>query len=390
MRRVFFFLGATVVVAGLAAAGWWYFGAAEGRSPAYATAPAGRGDLERSVTALGTLKPLSYVDVGAQVSGQLEVIHVQPGDVVQQNQLLAEIDPTVYLARVDADRADLLNLGAQVAQTQAQLKLNQAQYGRQAELLKANATSRDAYESARAAVDVAKGQIAALQAQIQKVQSTLNGDQANLGYTQIRAPMAGTVMSLTARQGQTLNANQSAPIILQIADLATMTVWTQVSEADVGKLTVGMPAYFTTLGHPERKWTGKLRQILPTPEIINNVVLYDALFDVANPDLQLMPQMTAQVFFILDRAENAVIVPVSALRPARGGKSDSDRTVLVMTAGGVEHRTVKVGIQDRVNAQILSGIEPGEQVVIGESQGEGAARASSGGAQRSGGMPFRL
>src|SRR5689334_3752916 len=124
MRRIFYVLGAAAVVAGLAGAGWWYFGAAEGRAPAYATAPATRGDLERTVTALGTLKPLSYVDVGAQVSGQLEKIHVQPGDVVQQGQLLAEIDPTVYLARVDADRADLLNLQAQVAETQAQLTLN--------------------------------------------------------------------------------------------------------------------------------------------------------------------------------------------------------------------------------------------------------------------------
>jgi macrolide-specific efflux system membrane fusion protein len=388
MRRFFFLLGAAVVVAGLAGAGWWYFRGAEGGRPAYATAPAKRGDLERTVTALGTLKPLSYVDVGAQVSGQLEKIYVQPGDVVKQGQLLAEIDPTVYLARVDADRADLLNLQAQVAQTQAQLTLNQAQYGRQSELVRANATSKDAYDSSRAAVEVAKAQIQALQAQIQKVQSTLNGDQANLGYTQIRAPMAGTVMSLTARQGQTLNANQSAPIILQIADLATMTVWTQVSEADVSKLTIGMPAYFTTLGHADRRWTGTLRQILPTPEIINNVVLYDALFDVANPDLLLMPQMTAQVFFVLDRVEGGVIVPVAALRPARG-KGEGDGVVLVRTAAGVERRAVTIGVQNRVSAQILSGVEPGEEVVVGEAQAGQAGAARPSGGQRPAGSPVR-
>jgi macrolide-specific efflux system membrane fusion protein len=371
MRRSFFLIGAVVVVLGLAAA-WWYLEAQPGAAPAYATAPAERGALERTVTSLGTLKPLEYVDVGTQVSGQVDRILVEAGETVQEGQLLAEIDPTVFLARVDADRADLLNLQAQLAETRAQLNLSVAQYGRQGELLKARATSKDAYESSRAAVEVARAQIAALEAQIQKAQSTLAADEANLGYTQIRAPMSGTVMSLTARQGQTLNANQSAPIVLQIANLATMTVWTQVSEADVGKLTVGMPAYFTTLGYPGRRWEGKLRQILPTPEVVNNVVLYNALFDVANPDRLLMPQMTAQVFFVLDRVADATIVPVSALRP-EGTGDESQRLVWVMKDGSIDKRPVTVGIQNRVNVQILSGVEPGEEVVIGEAEGEPAS-----------------
>jgi macrolide-specific efflux system membrane fusion protein len=308
------------------------------------------------------------------VSGQLDKIHVQPGDVVEEGQLLAEIDPTVYLARVDADRADLLNLQAQLAQSQAQLALAEAQFARQAALLKVRATSKDAYDSGRAAVAIGKAQIAALQAQIQKAHSTLDADQANLGYTQIRAPMSGTVMSLTARQGQTLNANQSAPIILQIADLETMTVWTQVSEADVAKLRLGMDVYFTTLGHPDRRWTGKLRQILPTPDVVNNVVLYNALFDASNADRLLMPQMTAQVFFIVASAKDALIVPAAALRP--GGKGE--REVLVVKGGKAERRTVTVGIQNRVSAEILAGLQPGEQVVVGERT-EGAAAGRAGG-----------
>ncbi|MBX6321263.1 MAG: efflux RND transporter periplasmic adaptor subunit [Rhodospirillaceae bacterium] len=386
MRRLLLLAAIVAAALGLGAGVWWYVAARPGGAPTYVTVPAERGDIERTVTALGTLKPLQYVDVGAQVSGQLEKIHVNPGDVVQKGQLLAEIDPTVFLARVDADRADLLNLQAQLAQTQAQLGLNEAQFRRQAELLKVRATSQDAYESSRAAVEIAKAQIAALRAQIQKVQSTLAADQANLGYTQIRAPMDGTIMSLSARQGQTLNANQSAPIILQIADLSTMTVWTQVSEADVGKLAVGMDAYFTTLGHPGRRWTGRLRQILPTPEVVNNVVLYDALFDVANPDRLLMPQMTAQVFFVLERASDAVIVPVAALRPAQG-QTGAERTVWVKTASGaIERRRVRIGIQNRVSVQILSGLEPGDQVVVGEAGGA-EARAPAGG--RGLGLPFR-
>jgi macrolide-specific efflux system membrane fusion protein len=322
------------------------------------------------------VEPLEYVDVGAQVSGQIDRLLVEAGAMVEANQLLAEIDPTVYLARVDADRANLAGLEAQLAERQAQLKLARAQYARQAALLKANATSRESYDSAAAAVDVAAAQIAALKAEIAQAQSTLDADEANLGYTQIRAPMAGTVMSITARQGQTINANQQAPTILQIADLQTMTVWTQVSEADVSKLAVGMDAYFTTLGQPDRRWEGTLRQILPTPEIVNNVVLFNALFDVANPDGALMPQMTAQVFFVLDRVEDAVLVPVAALRPARRGGQGADRgkgTVQVVTERGVEDRPVTVGIQNRVSAVIVEGIEPGEEVVVGQAESEAAS-----------------
>jgi membrane fusion protein, macrolide-specific efflux system len=128
--------------------------------------------------------------------------------------------------------------------------------------------------------------------------------------------MSGTVVSQSAKQGQTLNANQQAPIIVRIADLSIMTVDAQVSEADVSRLRLGMEVYFTTLGAQERRWYGKLRQINPTPQVVNNVVLYDALFDVPNPNQELMTQMTAQVFFVVTNVKDVVLVPVAALRPA--------------------------------------------------------------------------
>src|SRR5688500_17456296 len=137
--------------------------------------------------------------------------------------------------------------------------------------------------------------------------------------------MAGTVVTQAAKQGQTLNANQSAPIVLRIADLSTMTVQTQVSEADVSRLSVGMPVYFTTLGDQRKRWYGKLRQINPTPEVVNNVVLYNALFDVENPDRALMTQMTAQVFFVVAQAKDAVLVPVGALRPVGAATGERRR-----------------------------------------------------------------
>ena len=250
---------------------------------ALVTAVATRGNLEDTVTATGTLQPKDFVDVGTQVSGQVKKLLVDIGAIVKKGQLLAEIDPSVYQAKVDGDRAQLLNQRAQLADKQAQLVLAQLQSKRQQNLDRENATTADAVQSAEAGEQSAAAQVKAIMAQIQQTESTLRGDEANLGYTKIYAPIAGTVVSQAAKLGQTLNANQQAPIVMRIADLSTMTVQAQVSEADVPKLRVGMDVYFTTLGGDNRRYYGKLRQIPPTPTVVNNVVLYDALFDVEKP-----------------------------------------------------------------------------------------------------------
>ena len=374
-------IAVTVAVLLIVAGTVWQLRGANGvASGQYATVPVERGDIEDSTTAVGTLQPLEYVDVGTQVSGQLRKIHVQIGQVVQAKDLLAEIDPTVYMTRVEASRAQLLNLNAQLADKQSQLELARLQFERQTNLMKAKATSEEAFQSSKAVLGSATAQVAALRAQIQNIESTLRGDEANLSYTKILAPMAGTVVSQTAKQGQTLNANQQAPIVLRIADLSSMTVWTQVSEADVGRIKVGMEVYFTTLGDPDRRWHGTLRKILPTPEVLNNVVLYNALFDVPNPDGNLLPQMTVQAFFVSGSAQNALLVPVAALRPVersagnRGPRrADAAASpprnrflVQVLTSGGdVEDREVEVGLITRVSAEITSGLTEGERVVIG-------------------------
>ena len=355
----------------------------------YTVAPAQRGDLEDTVTATGILQPREYVDVGTQVSGQLKKLSVEIGSRVKAGQLIAEIDSTVYLSHVEADQAQLRTQQAQLQDKQAQLTLAEQQHQRQVNLMKDNATTQDALQTAEAALGSARAQIDVLKAQIEQTQSTLRGDEANLSYTKIYAPMSGTVVAQSAKQGQTLNANQQAPVIVRIADLSTMTVQSQVSEADVASLHPGMAVYFTTLGDTGKRWYGTLRQINPTPETVNNVVLYDALFDVDNRDGGLMTQMTAQVFFVSAAAKNAVLVPVGALRPAaapagpgpRGNRAGAPaaagdpRTSLangaavvrvVKSDGTIENRDVRVGLVSRVSAQILSGVEPGEQIVTGQ------------------------
>lgn len=373
-RRFFWLLAALAVAAGLL----WYFWLADSqKSPDLVTAPVEQGNIEDSVTALGTLEPLNYVDVGTQVSGQLKVLHVEEGEQVEADQLLAEIDPTIYLAKVEAFEAQLENLKAQLTDREASEVLARLQAERQRNLIKLDATSREAVEQANASLSSATAQITALKAQIRQQQSQLKEAKADLSYTRIYAPMGGTVVEQLANQGQTLNANQTAPIIVQIADLSTMTVRTQVSEADVTQLKVGMPVWFTTLGQPDVRREGTLRQILPTPEIVNNVVLFNALFDVPNPAGDLLPQMSAQVFFIKAAAENTLVIPVAALQPVQGkpgsGK-DQRYSVQVMVNGQPQTRVITVGTMTRVQAQVLDGLEEGEEVVV--AGGKPAASAS--------------
>ena len=368
-------------------AGWWFM---KDDSNGTAKAPlttVSKGNIEDTTTALGTLQPLEFVDVGAQVSGQLMKLHVALGDEVKKGESMAEIDPRLMEAKVVATQAQLTNQRAQLKQTQAQLELAQIQLKRQQALFAEKATSQELLQTAQADVKVKSAQIEALQAQIAQTEAGLEEDRTNLEYTKIFAPMDGTVVSQSAKQGQTLNANQQAPVIVQVANLSRMTVDTQVSEADISKLKEGMPVYFTTLGS-EQRWEATLRQILPTPTVTNNVVLYNAQFDVDNPERKLMTQMSAQVFFINAKADDVLTIPVSVLQNRPGRPLPDGATgyrLQVMENGKPVERMVKIGLRDRVNAQVLDGLKEGEQLAgtpsampprpaAAEGQGPGSGR----------------
>ncbi len=323
------------------------------------------GDIEENVTAQGKLEPKEFVDVGAQVTGQLQKIYVQIGDNVTAGQLLAQIDPRIYAARVQADEANIKNLQAQLVGQQAQVVFSQQQYDRNRELLKSKGVSQQDYQNSEFNLKKAVATSTSFQAQIEQVQSTLTGDKTNLGYTKIYASMDSTVVDQKAREGQTLNANQQTPMILQLAKLDTMTVRAQVAEADVMRLKPDLPVYFSTLGSSERRWQGKVRQILPTPEVINNVVLYNVLVDVDNHDRQLMTGMSTQMFFVLGKAEQVPQIPVAALG-ARLRNEDNQNgaayKVKEVTEQGVQEKTVHVGLRTRRFAEIRDGIAVGAQL----------------------------
>jgi macrolide-specific efflux system membrane fusion protein len=299
----------------LAAGSYWYLSnnKNENGTIEYRTELPQLMDLERTVSSLGKIKPKEEVQVGAQVSGQLEKLHAEVGGLVTKGDLLAEIDPTLLQARVDAGQASLKELRASYAQQVAQIKLSKARAERNRKLYKDDAVSESDVEATDAELEIAEARLMQLEAQIERNTSTLEGDIANLNFTRVFAPMSGTVIEEVAEEGRTLNANQTTPTILRIADLDLMIIEADVSESDVSLLEPGMPVRFTTLGLPDRQWNTKVRQVLPQPEVLNDVVLYKALMDIRNDDGALLPEMTAQVFFIVGSARNALTIPAGAI-----------------------------------------------------------------------------
>lgn len=317
--------------------------------------------IELLVTATGSIEPRDYVDVGAQVSGQLEKLYVEIGDQVEEGQLLAEIDATVLEARLDGVRAQLKYQQAQLAERLAMRDQADLNLRRQQALRKDRATSEEAVEAAEAQAKAEHARVDAIRAQIEQTQSSLRADEANLNYTRIYAPMSGTVVSMDARRGQTLNAAQTTPTILTIANLAVMRVQAQVSEADISRLKQGTEVYFTTLGSRGERWYSALDLIEPTPQVENNVVLYNALFDVDNESRRLLPKMTTQVFFVINKAEDVLAVPVAAISPRGANKAE----VKVKRGQQIEPVFVETGLSDRVHIEVKSGLQAGDEVILG-------------------------
>ncbi len=358
-------LTVVAVLLGLGLWGWLAATATDEVKP-YTLTAVSQGDIEETVIAQGTLEPKEFVNVGAQVSGQLTKLYVQVGEDVSASQLIAEIDPRVYESRLEETQA-------QVKALRAQLDLAKQQHARNAQLVEAQAVSKDAFETTLA-------NMKNLEAQIEQATSQLNEAKTNLGYTKIYAPIAGTVVSQTTKVGQTLNANQTAPTVVEVANLDTMTVRAQVAEADVGKVTPNMPVYFTTLGSDTR-WQTVVGQVIPSPEVVNDVVLYNVLADIANTDRSLMTGMSTQMNFVVGEAKGAVLVPVTALGKKRGRVATGTKyEIFVPEREGSEtmvSKTIVVGLMNRSMAEVKSGLKVGDTVAVPTATSSGSS--SSGG-----------
>lgn len=349
---------------------------APAKPPQYITATVERGDIENAVLATGTLEGIRQVDVGAQVSGQLKSLKVKLGDKVAEGQWLAEIDPLVPRNSLRQAEVDAEKLQAERRSVQAKLKQAKRVYERYDVLQADESISRQDFENAESEFEVQQANLRSLDAQIKSAQVQIDTARVNLGYTRIVAPIDGHVVGIVTQEGQTVISNQLAPVILKLADLDTMTIKAQVSEADVIHISPGQQVYFTILGD-DKRYYAKLRGTEPAPQNYlessdksggaakqASAVFYNALFEVPNPEHRLRISMTAQVRIVLDTALGVLTVPVAALGPR---DADGSFPVRVLDGKGfAQVRKVQAGINNNVKVQVKDGLAEGDRVVIGE------------------------
>ena len=366
--RARFFLGILLVLACIAAVplySRWHRSETSTPAPArpLVTVTARSGQITHTIDAPGKLSLYRYVDVGSQIAGQVKDIAVPVGETVKAGRLLVEIKPPPDTAHVESNRAQLARLHADLADQTAQYDFAQLQFKRQTRLMADNATREETVESSRTAMLSSAARLDAIRAQIQQVEANMKNDEEVRKQSKIEAPISGTIVSLAVHQGQMLNPGQTT--LLRIADLSKMTVQARVSEADVPRLRKGMDASFVTPGLPGKRWTGKLNLIMPLPiddsAQQGKLSYYTVLFDVPNPEHDLMTGMNANVEFILAESDNAVTLPACVLSDAKS----TEQTLTVLDATGKQsERNVVVGLRNAHTVQIVSGLQAGERVVV--------------------------
>ncbi|KQP02183.1 efflux RND transporter periplasmic adaptor subunit [Pseudorhodoferax sp. Leaf265] len=378
-------LALTAVVLLALAYGLYRWGFAATPPPAYVTAPVTRADIENTVLANGTLQAFRQVSVGAQVSGQVKSLKVKLGDEVQAGQLVAEIDSVPQQNKIRTAEAALASIQAQLASARATLAQSETTLGRERRMRAQDATSQANLDTAEAAVATGRASVNALQAQVAQARITVDTARVDLGYTRIVAPIAGQVVAVVTEEGTTVNANQTTPTIIIVAQVDTMTVKASISEADVTRVQPGQRVYFTILGEPDKRFEAKLRTVEPATDAIKTsasstlsssptgnstasatAIYYNGLFDVANPDRALRISMTATVYIVRGEAKGALTIPVGAL----GVRApDGHQQVRVIDAQGqAQPRSVRIGIDNKVRAEVLEGLQEGERVVLGDAQ----------------------
>lgn len=381
-----------VLIAALLILGGWGWYAQGARSstqvPQVMTSAVARGAIQETVLAEGTLKPSRLVAVGAQVTGRITSVQVVAGQEVKAGDLIAEIDSVTQKNQLRTAEAALANVQAQKAAQQAALAQARRVEERQKRMLTTRTVAQADYDASQEAVEVAEAQINALDAQIEQARVAIETAQANLDYTRITAPIDGTVLAVVSQEGQTVSAVQSAPTIVVLGKLDEMTVRAEISEADITRVTPGQDVWFTILGDTERRFQAKLRSIEPAPESIVNdtsitgtvgtgsttssAIYYNGIFDIPNSDGHLRTYMTAQVHIVIGSADDALLVPVTALGDRQ---RDGSYTVRVRQGGNIVTRNVRIGLNDKSVAEVLDGLSEGDQVVTGDASGVVATAA---------------
>ncbi len=370
---------ATVVLLGIVLLTVWW--TRRGNDVTYMTEKVRTGNISQVVEATGEVAAVNLVNVGAQVSGQIKKLYVVLGQEVKQGQMIAEIDSQTQENTLNTDRAKLDNYKAQLEARKIVLNVSKRQYDRELVLIKTDSTSQQNLENARDAYATARANVNEMESLIRQTQIAINTDETNLGYTKIRAPLDGTIVSVPVEEGQTVNANQTTPTIVQIANLNDMEIDIEISEGDITKVKPGMAVDYTILSEPNRVFHATLDSIDPGLTTLtdgsydksssgsssgssstNAAVYYYGRAYVNNTEGKLRIGMLTQNTIQVSSAENVLVVPNITISTQKG-----KHVVRVLTGKNqVEQREVETGISDGVYTEIKSGLSEGEQVISSE------------------------
>lgn len=360
-----------IIAAGLLGAGAYFSFVKKDDAVKYKTEKASLGPIEETVTANGALNAIQTVQVGAQVSGMINKIHVDFNSRVKAGQLIAEIDHAPFMAQSQQARANLASARANVEKSSAALRDAQRILTRNRELYSSDVIARNEMDTAEANYDSAKAQLSVSMAQVEQAEASLRLTQTNLRYTKIVAPVDGVVISRNVDAGQTVAASFQTPTLFTIAqDLTKMQIDTNVNEADIGKIQEGHKVTFTVDAYPDETFRGYVSQVRNAPVTVQNVVTYDVVIRVDNSDFRLKPGMTANASIVTARKDNVIKIPNAALRfkmadreKPRGEKKGYG--VWIIENGKPDRVPVKLGIGDGTFTEIVKGdIADGQELIV--------------------------
>ncbi len=359
---------AIIVVIGI---GGFFLFSGKGNAPQFRTDKVVKGDIEMAVTATGTVNPVTTVLVGTQVSGTIKNIYVDFNSPVKKGQLIARIDPALFEAQVNQARANLFSAKANLEKAQATLVDAERTMNRNKELFAKNLIARSDLDTAETNNETAKASVSAAKSQVAQTEATLSLAETNFYYTKIVSPVDGIVVSRNVDVGQTVAASFQTPTLFSIAqDLTKMQIDTNVAEADIGKVKVGQDVEFTVDAYSETTFKGKVWQVRNAPITVQNVVTYDVVIQVANPDLKLKPGMTANVSIIVSTKKDVLKIPNAALRfkPAEKSKAVAQQkgfAVWILEQDKPKRVPISTGISDGNYTELVSGeIKEGQELIV--------------------------
>lgn len=360
------------ILAGVGVGAYSYFNTGESQQIHYITEESKIGDLDKSVLATGSVRANQRTEVGAQVSGKIQKIHVTLGQTVKKGELIAEIDSETQQNNLNTAQAELSAYKTQLNAKQVALTVAESNYQRLSKLYNQKSASLSDLESAKNELATARANLEDVKSQIQVAEIAVNTAKTNLGYTKITSPIDGIIVSIPVSEGQTVNANQSSPTIVQVADLSKALIKLEIAEGDIAQVKADQTVSFNTLAEPNRRYQGKIKSIDPalttltdnnyTEESGNSTaVYYYANVIVDNPEMSLRIGMTTQGKVVIAKKNGVLLVPTTAIK-----KRGKDSIIQVLENGKAIEKTVQTGLADSQYTEITSGLNEGEKVITAQ------------------------